>query len=448
MRDDDITLYLDSTEIFTSDSKDADVKAIWNGNELKGLSKTVLIVVPLKKGKHSLTLDPHRNPHVKHVRILQMEEKDADTIRYLPADNNPPEKGDRRPESRVGYDNKAGINIMQVGNPGDSSLLTLRGELKEYWIHNGKTMLLHYDARVETVRDSIYWGVRWLYHKAQGITNNNKRYWIPWREAVVKYGPPKIEYANSVWDIYKKGIKKEKNGTIRLWSLILFMFMSLMFFDKSMAHSFKAQIKNEIIKNQQDILEDVEVTYNPADKNYFLAQIEWERDWWEDLRVGRIVNQNIIWFSIDTPPGEQAILSAEFIDVKGFSNPLVEVYGLTHAGHGNVYMYEIKNDSLNLLFEMVAVDFNPDTRWAPDNYTKYGHGTCGEIFSGGRLSSEYRDMNNDGISDILLRGKQEIICESEYGHRDEIHSGDVEVEQIFLWDKNIRAWSGGDLNRT
>lgn len=273
--------------------------------------------------------------------------------------------------------------------------------------------------------------------------NENKRYWLSWQEAVVKFGPPKAEYASSVWDIYKKGIKKEKNGAIHLWSIILFILASLLFFDKSAARSLKAQIINEVNIGQQETLEDIEISYNPVEKNYFLAQIEWAKDWWEDLRVGRNKNKKITWLSIDKSPGEQAILSAKFIYLEGFDSPLVEVYGLTHAGHGYLHIYEIKNDVLNLLFETEAVDYNSDTRWAPKNFKKYGYGTCGEIFAGGKLASKYRDINKDGISDLILSGTKEIICEKEYGHLKaiyEIKADSVPIKRKILWDKNKHTW--------
>lgn len=606
-KDDDITLNLDNTEIFTSNSKNNDVKAIWNGNELKGLAKTALIAINLKKGGHTLRLKIDQSPSLESIKIIELEEMDNNTIVYSPLDNNPPEKGDRRPwisyvlhnlaikkfsisasankqgrddedikliidgkveknenknshkdwfwcgkilkgsvatfqrqinlekgkhsiellsdgspslknievsvlpdnnnsngeypiklyeykgifgneeynrydsiiaevvaywngeflkdtnppnesldpnlvkaiiyqESRVGYYGGVDKNIMQVGNVGDPSIKTLRGEFKEYWIHNGEKILLKYDAKVETVKDSINWGVRWLYHKAQGITNDNRRYWVSWKEAVVKYGPPKAEYVNSVWDIYKNGIKKEKNGTIHLWSIALLAIASLMFFDTSTAGSLEDRVKNELNINQYEVVEDVEIKYNQADKNYFLAQIEWEKDWWEDFRVGKIKNKNINWLAIDKPPGEQAILSAKFIDLDGINNPLVEVYGLTHTGHGNLYIYEIKNESLNLLFETVAADSNPDTRWAPENYKKYGYGTCGEKFLGDKLTSDYRDINKDGMADLILSGTKEIICEKEYEYLKnyyevyEVKTDSVQIEKKFLWDKNKHTW--------
>lgn len=378
-KDDDLALTLDRMEISTSDSNKTDARAVWNGNELKGLLKTVVIATKLKKGKHILSFTPDQKPYLKSIIISQLEE--TDKIIYIPIDNNLAQKGDNRPwlsfviinlsikdiailakadkigkddddikliidgeiqknedkkshqnwywcgkvlkgkekefkktvdfnygfhyidlwvdespfvekieivfgengkndennireytyrgvngqedynkfnkaiiaktdfwnsqflndtnppeeildpnlvkaiifqESRMGYDEDARINIMQVGNAGDPSLKTLRGELKEYWIHDGKKILLEYnDARINNEDDSIKWGIRWLYHKAQGITVNNKRYWLPWREAVKKYGPPNDKYVNNVWDIYIRGIDKRSKPSLKLWFIFL-----------------------------------------------------------------------------------------------------------------------------------------------------------------------------------------------------------------------------------
>ena len=96
-KDDDISLSIDNTEIFTTTSKSNDVKAIWNGNELKGLSKTVLVAINLKKGGHVLRLKPNQSPSLESINILELEEVDHNTIVYFSVGNNQPEKGDRRP---------------------------------------------------------------------------------------------------------------------------------------------------------------------------------------------------------------------------------------------------------------------------------------------------------------------------------------------------------------
>jgi hypothetical protein len=139
-------------------------------------------------------------------------------------------------ESRVGYYPGGEIDVMQVGNPDDPALRALNGELKEWEIRNGKQELLNYhgEARVISPKDSIYWGIRWLYHKAQGITNDKKRYWKNWEEAVYNYGPGTEKYLDEVLRIYKKGIdpdgnilwKKKENGFV-LFKTLIFIALGL-----------------------------------------------------------------------------------------------------------------------------------------------------------------------------------------------------------------------------
>ncbi|OGH95085.1 MAG: hypothetical protein A2538_04065 [Candidatus Magasanikbacteria bacterium RIFOXYD2_FULL_41_14] len=306
-KDDDLDLFLDNSRVYISTSNDRDVAAIWNGNELNGLSKIVLIAVKLNAGKHTLSFKPDENPVLENIRIMQLEKSDKDKISYTPL-SNVAEIGDRRPwiscvlfdfavkeisiiaktdkigrddqdiklvidgkveenenknshkdwywcgkvrkgkehefnkqvnlkkdkhnlelyadndpllkkmeikfvfddggsgkplvrythkgilnnedynryddvisevvsywngefgkdtdpppepldpnlvkalifqESRMGYDTDAGANVMQVGNTGDPSILTLRGELRESWIHNSKLIPLKYDAKLK-----------------------------------------------------------------------------------------------------------------------------------------------------------------------------------------------------------------------------------------------------------------------------------------------------------
>ena len=135
-------------------------------------------------------------------------------------------------ESKMGYYPGGEINVMQAGNLGDPSIHILNndgmiklkdGEVaKEYEIKEGKLWLLDYygEANSNSVKESIKWGTRWLYHKAQGI-KNDKRYWKTWEKAVFGYGPNTQEYVNEVWGIYKKGIDNYKGKTIKLWSIIL-----------------------------------------------------------------------------------------------------------------------------------------------------------------------------------------------------------------------------------
>lgn len=94
-KDDDIFLYLDNQELSSSLKTKEDARSAWNGNELKGLDKTILIAVNLTSGNHSIKLKADQSPYLKSIAISQVEEKDK--ITYIPIDNNPAQKAEGRP---------------------------------------------------------------------------------------------------------------------------------------------------------------------------------------------------------------------------------------------------------------------------------------------------------------------------------------------------------------
>ncbi|MDA2936387.1 hypothetical protein MYX06_04185, partial [Patescibacteria group bacterium AH-259-L05] len=141
-------------------------------------------------------------------------------------------------ESRIGYYPGGEIDIMQVGDPLNPAMRTLNGELKESWIQNGQKIRLDYKggARVDTPKQSIKWGIRWLYHKAQGITSDSKKYWRGWEQAVIKYNGSsrKYDYQKEVWRIYKDGIDPDgnilwqnKQSSFSIVKIVLFIFLAL-----------------------------------------------------------------------------------------------------------------------------------------------------------------------------------------------------------------------------
>lgn len=125
-------------------------------------------------------------------------------------------------ESQMGYGssptgNPAYPDVMQVGNPDDPALHVLNNDKDprfpaEFEVASGKPLIVDYkgEAKVEKPYDSIYWGVRWLYHKAQGIDTEGKQVWYHLKEAVSRYGPGTKVYQESVWNLYQYG--KEPNG--------------------------------------------------------------------------------------------------------------------------------------------------------------------------------------------------------------------------------------------
>lgn len=344
-------------------------------------------------------------------------------------------------ESRAGNDprNNGLVNIMQVCNPGDPSSETLRGELKEYWIHRDKQILLKYDARVEKVEDSVYWGTRWLYHKAQYIGTDGKRHWYSWRKAVHEYGPNKKEYTKSVWDIYTKGIKRESGNTIRLWVLsilVVFAVPVFVFLDDIKA----AYIKDAVLRTYHVEVrpaDDVLVKFSESRPDIFLAILESTKDWSEGLYVGKIKWGQIQWLDIGNPPTEHSVLSAKFIKLEGVSEPVLEVYGETHMGNGNLYLYRVGERGLSLLFDAVAVDNHDENVWRPGGYPEYGgYSTCGKVYKNGKLSASYNDLDGDGVSDIILSGKTKVICEEVESHEPfrskEIRAAEIPVRLTYF----------------
>jgi hypothetical protein len=134
-------------------------------------------------------------------------------------------------ESRLGYGaNTVGYpahpDIMQVGDDRNPAIHTLRAEkgFEEYEWDDARNIpvLLKFNERVQinTPRDSIYWGVRWLYHKAQ-YSQKGKRNWKTWDEAVENYHKKgDLRYRDAVMKIYRKGIDRQG---VKLWVSALIM---------------------------------------------------------------------------------------------------------------------------------------------------------------------------------------------------------------------------------
>lgn len=146
-------------------------------------------------------------------------------------------------ESEVGYGSSSGHSaypdVMQVGNANDPAIHTLRND---GWVHpqtgktaresewlGGQVKVLEYsEANADSPRESIKWGVRWLYHKAQGILKDGGRYWNSWEEAVKEYnGGGDLNYQKKVLKIYKEGVDV-RGRRLFLLLLIVTVFLTLL----------------------------------------------------------------------------------------------------------------------------------------------------------------------------------------------------------------------------
>ena len=135
-------------------------------------------------------------------------------------------------ESEIGYyrptDRYSGYpDVMQVANPDDKAIHVLRNDGKEKpesEVVNGKTEKIEFkQANASTPAESIKWGVRWLYHKAQRNVNEGVAWhteWNDWETAAFKYnGNGDPNYWKKLNALYRHG-KGRRNYL--LWGLILF----------------------------------------------------------------------------------------------------------------------------------------------------------------------------------------------------------------------------------
>lgn len=134
-------------------------------------------------------------------------------------------------ESRLGYfPDKNITDVMQVWDPENPARDAILGKTPaNEFINQDKIGHLSYSypadripPKIDSREESIFWGVRWLYHKAQYLLENDDgtlstlyiRKWRSWKEAVRSYnGNPKLfeEYIKEVFSVYEKGVDLEGN---------------------------------------------------------------------------------------------------------------------------------------------------------------------------------------------------------------------------------------------
>lgn len=66
----------------------------WNGNDLNDLQKTVVFIIYLERGNHTVNLIPQQQPYLQQINIFEAEDS---KISYQPTINNPSEDGNCRP---------------------------------------------------------------------------------------------------------------------------------------------------------------------------------------------------------------------------------------------------------------------------------------------------------------------------------------------------------------
>lgn len=211
---------------------------------------------------------------------------------------------------------------------------------------------------------------------------------------------------------------------------LFFPFIVFSLLGNTKTKDIKTAILSSFDNQKVQEIDGIQITSSKINTSLFAAVIENEKDWWEDLKIGVWNDKDIRWFNIESAPREQSILSVRFVNLAGLNKDILEVYGQTHMRNGNLYIYEIIDDIAHLIFETSAVDGYYDSIWREDNFKKYGYGTCGETYKGGKLTADYNDVDEDGIVNITLSGIQFIDCEHIYDKEGVTYSERIRVAEV------------------
>ncbi|TRZ77586.1 hypothetical protein D4R87_02430 [bacterium] len=376
-------------------------------------------------------------------------------------------------ESRVGYERGGEIDVMQVGHKKDPALHTLNNDrwidpttdkvAREYEIQNGVEEVLDYggEAQVKTIQNSIYWGVRWLYHKAQGITYSEKRYWRSWKDAILGYGPGTAEYVDYIWRIYKDG--KDPHGNT-LWEKVKEGFgMSLsliligMVFITGAATMTGYKINkgaNDISQGDEEIASDVSnygyksLFNEPAEKSFLDGLEEYKKDQYyhgevfkesveicDNINAGNEHNCSIEYFAIDyfSEIVENTKSNKQFLDAMRYFDFLDPKVGdIDNDGENEIVF--IREDIQNHEFiKILVIDKIIDKFYLIEKEIE-------RLYS---ARIELRDLTNDIIPEIILYynygrwGNKMAVYQYEKGEFNQIFDNSEFIRPIFtLSDKN------------
>ncbi len=191
----------------------------------------------------------------------------------------------------------------------------------------------------------------------------------------------------------------------------------------------EGQSLKQLLLKQHTECKDVQVIPCKSDPDLFIAILQQAPDWWETLAIVKYKNGKILWQGhFDSVPVEQSIRSARQITLKGLINPLIEVYGETHQGNGFFYLYELNARTERLLIMTRAVDDNLDG--AVEVNGQY----YDKLFKGGILKPTYKDLNQDGITDVRLTGTIQICLGEEHIYKQ--YTG----QKVFIYSKGKKEF--------
>ncbi len=160
---------------------------------------------------------------------------------------------------------------------------------------------------------------------------------------------------------------------------------------------------------------EIELIPIQQDNGIFVAVYHHMNHWAEDAVLLRYREKQIEW-TTRIPQTAQSIPSVKKLQLKGFTDPIIEIIEETHQGNGFLCLYRIEDKQLHPLLQTKLLD----------------QGTDGIGFRGGRIKNEYRDMNSDGFDDVLLSGLIDHFNDDNESSRPDLTET---YQKIFFWNQ-------------
>ena len=183
-----------------------------------------------------------------------------------------------------------------------------------------------------------------------------------------------------------------------------------------------SQTLKQTLSKQYPNAEGILISKCKIESKLFIVTIQNQIDWWEIINIVRFSNHKIKWTAkFNNPPTSQTIHTATQISLPGFKNPLIEIFDVTHNGNGFHYLYELNGRNLIQLVSTIAIDDHDD------GAIEINHQICSRFIKDGGLKPIYKDLNNDGFTDIKLKGTILINCDD--------FKKEHPAQKIFIYDK-------------
>lgn len=141
------------------------------------------------------------------------------------------------------------------------------------------------------------------------------------------------------------------------------------------------------------------------------------------------------------------VISCEQVELS--HGQFIEFYSSSHQGNGTTMLWNINTKKVEYEFERLTVDNHLEGYVGSKIVKKYnltnlyedGGGDYSFLYEGGKLSSEYKDINGDGKDDVIFCGVRKLV-ESNYEepialfYIKDVHLYDTDKDK-FVYNKKL-----------